>query len=234
MGLLSSMHLLGRTKDLHIYCPKQLKDIIDIHLGASNARFSYSFAYHFLESKESEKIYEEKGLEIHTIPLKHKILTNGFLFKEQPQPRKMKAQMIDFYEIPHYKINQIKMGDDFIDKEGNVISNNQLTFPAPKSRSYAFCSDTAYYEKIIPIISHVDLLYHEATFLEDEAHLAKKTFHSTVKQASTIALKANVGKLLIGHFSARYTQEHYLNFLQEGKTVFENIIISKEQETYSL
>lgn len=234
MGLLSSMHLLGRTKELHIYCPKPLKDIIDIHLGVSNSKFSYEFVYHFLESKESEIIYDGKGLEVHTIPLKHKILTNGFLFKEKPRPAKIKSELIDFYEIPHYEINKIKLGADFITKDGETIPNEKLTFPAPKSRSYAFCSDTAYREKIIPVIEGVDVLYHESTFLEGERALAKKTFHSTVQDAATIAQKAKVGKLLIGHFSARYTQENYPQFLEEGKQVFPNIEIANEGDVFSL
>lgn len=234
IGLLSSMHLLGRTKPINIYCPRGLEEIINIQMKASNAVFGYNFIFHFLESKETGLIYDEKGLEIHTIPLKHKILTNGFLFKEKPRPRKMKSEMIDFYGIPHYEINRIKLGADFKTKDGKTIPNNKLTFPPLKSRSYAFCSDTAYREKIVPIISNVDLLYHEATFLEKEKPLAKKTFHSTVSDAAKIASLAQVRKLLIGHFSARYTQDDYCLFLEEGKKIFKEIEIANEGDIFSL
>jgi len=223
----------------------------------------YKLVFHELSSKDSEKIFEDKNLEVHTIPLKHKILTNGFLIKEKPRPRKAKPEKLKFYEVPHYKIEGIKMGDDFETSSGEIIPNETFTFPVPhykiegikmgddfktssgeiipnetftfppeKARSYAFCSDTAYREKIIPIIEQVNLLYHEATFLEKEQALAKKTFHSTVKQAALIANKAKVNKLLIGHFSARYSEEDYPAFLNQAREEFEHVEIAEEQVTY--
>jgi ribonuclease Z len=232
IGLVSSMHLLGRVSDLHIYCPKGMEDIIGVQLRASGTILRYKIVYHFLETKETELIYEGKDIEVHTIPLKHKILTNGFLFKEKPRPQKIKAEKIDFYEIPHYELTKVKLGADFVNKEGKVIKNELIAYPAPKSRSYAFCSDTAYREKILPIIKDVDLLYHETTFLEEERELAKKTFHSTIVDACNIAQKANAVKLLIGHFSARYTEVDYPTFLTQGKEMFNNIEITKEGDTF--
>lgn len=234
VGLISSMHLLGRVSDLHIYCPKDLKEIIDVQLKASGTILRYTINYHFLESKETEFIYEGKDIEVHTIPLKHKILTNGFLFKEKPRPQKIKPEKIDFYQIPHFELNKIKQGADFTTSEGEVIKNELLAHPAPKQRSYAFCSDTAYREKIIPIISEVDILYHETTFLETEKELAKKTFHSTLNDACKIAQQANVGKLIIGHFSARYNETDYPTFLEQGQLLFNNIEIAEEQNKFEI
>lgn len=234
IGLVSSMHLLGRVTDLNIYCPRDLKEIIDVQLKASGTVLRYTINYHFLESKETELIHEGKDIEVHTIPLKHKILTNGFLFKEKPRPQKIKAEKIDFYQIPHYELNKIKRGADFTTAKGELIKNELLAYSAPKQRSYAFCSDTAYREKIIPIISCVDLLYHETTFLDNEKELAKKTFHSTITDACNIAQKANVGKLLIGHFSARYNEADYPIFLEKGKEIFGNIEIAEELKTFEI
>jgi len=232
VGLISSMHLLGRVADLHVYAPAELHEIIQIQLRASYTQLRYKLVFHELSSKDSEKIFEDKNLEVHTIPLKHKILTNGFLIKEKPRPRKAKPEKLKFYEVPHYKIEGIKMGDDFKTSSGEIIPNETFTFPPEKARSYAFCSDTAYREKIIPIIEQVNLLYHEATFLEKEQALAKKTFHSTVKQAALIANKAKVNKLLIGHFSARYSEEDYPAFLNQAREEFEHVEIAEEQVTY--
>jgi len=234
IGLVNSMHLLGRTKELNIYAPKGMTAIIDVQLNAANARLNYKIIYHELTEKQSVCIYDEKGLEIHTIPLKHRIYTNGFLFKEKPLLRKMKQEKIAYYEIPHYKINDIKEGADFIDKNGEVIPNTHLTFPPAPSLSYAYCSDTAYKEDIVPLLSNVDALYHEATFLENEKDLAKKTFHSTVRQAAAIANKSKASALYIGHFSARYTTEHYAQFLQEAKEVFEQTKIANEGDIIAL
>lgn len=234
IGLISSMHLLGRVNDLTIYCPKDLKEIIDVQLRASGTILRYNIVYRFLETKETEFIYDGKDIEVHTIPLKHKILTNGFLFKEKPRPQKIKAEKISFYQIPHFELNNIKQGADFVTKDGEVIKNETLAFPPDKSRSYAFCSDTAYREKIIPIVQGVDLLYHEATFLEEERDLAKKTFHSTITDACKIAKQAKVGKLLIGHFSARYNEIDYPTFLAQGKEVFSNIEIASEGKVFSI
>lgn len=234
IGLISSMHLLGRVADLHVYGPKELNEIIHVQLRASYTQLRYKLVFHELVGKDSQKIYEDKNLEIHTIPLKHKILTNGFLIQEKPRPRKAKPEKLKFYEVPHYKIDGIKMGDDFETPSGEIIPNDTFTFPPEKERSYAFCSDTAYSDKIVPLIENSSLLYHEATFLEKENALAKKTYHSTAVQAGLIANKAKVKGLLIGHFSARYKEEDTTTFLNEARTEFENVEIAEEGKTYSV
>ncbi|MEN9000777.1 MAG: ribonuclease Z [Flavobacteriales bacterium] len=228
------MHLLGRVGDLNLHAPKEIKEIIEVQLRASYTKLRFKINYIFLESKETELIMEDKNMEVHTIPLKHGILTNGFLFKEKPIPRKAKAEKLDFYEVPHYEIQKIKAGADFVRPDGEVIENSKLTFPPEKSRSYAFCSDTAYREKIIPIIKNVSVLYHETTFLEKERELAKKTTHSTAAQAGSIANQAEVGKLLIGHFSARYEEKHHQEFIKEVQSKFQNVEIAEELKTYEV
>ena len=227
VGLISSMHLLGRVADLNLYGPAELKEIIYLQLRASNTQLRFNLVFTELASKETELIYENKDLEVHTIPLKHKILTNGFLIKETPRPRKINAEKLKFYEVPHYKIDGIKFGEDFVTPEGETVPNEKFTFPPEKARSYAFCSDTAYREKIIPIIKGATMLYHETTFLERDSALAKKTFHSTAKQAE-------VGKLLIGHFSARYTENDNTQFIAEVKQEFENVAIAEELQTFEV
>ena len=234
VGLISSMHLLGRVAELNIYAPKELEEIINVQLRASYTKLRFKVNYKVLENKESELIMEDKNMQVFTIPLKHKITTNGFLFNEKPIPQKAKAEKLKFYEVPHYEIQNIKAGADFVTKDGEVIENSKLTFPPEKSRSYAFCSDTAYREKIIPVIENASILYHETTFLNKEIALAKKTFHSTAEQAGSIAKQAKVGKLLIGHFSARYDEKHHENFIKEVKIEFENVEITKELATYTV
>ena len=232
VGLISSMHLLGRVGDLNIHAPKELEEIINVQLRASYTKLRFNINYTFLESKESELVMEDKNMQVFTIPLKHKILTNGFLFKEKPIPRKAKAEKLKFHEVPHYEIQNIKAGADFVKPNGEVVANSILTFPPENSRSYGFCSDTAYREKIIPIIENVNVLYHETTFLNKEHALAKKTFHSTAQQAGSIAKQAKAGKLLIGHFSARYEEKHHQEFINEVNLEFENVEIAKELITY--
>mgnify|MGYP000868138236 CR=1 FL=1 len=234
VGLISSMHLLGRVADLYLYAPAELKEIINLQLRASNTQLRFNLVFTELASKETELIYENKDLEVHTIPLKHKILTNGFLIKETPRPRKIKAEKLKFYEVPHYKIDGIKFGEDFVTSEGETVPNEKFTFPPEKARSYAFCSDTAYREKIIPIIKGATMLYHETTFLERDSALAKKTFHSTAKQAGSIAKQSEVGKLLIGHFSARYTENDNTQFIAEVKQEFQNVEIAEELQTFEV
>lgn len=226
MGLLQSMHLLGRKAELHLYAPKELQEIIEIQHKHSGTHLTYELIFHPLRFNTSELIMEDDKVTVETIPLNHRIACWGFLFKEKPHLNKIKKEKIEEYIIPLEKIHEIKSGGDFITNEGKTIPNKELVeLPLPP-RSYAYCSDTRYTETIIPIISGVDLLYHEATFLEDLIERAKQTMHSTAKEAATIALKSNVKKLLIGHFSARY--DDIIPLLEEAKTIFTNTELAKE------
>ena len=185
-----------------------------------------------LRRKGYNLIYENRSICIYTFPLKHRIATNGFLFKEKEKPRHIKREMIDFYNIPIRNINEIKNGADFTTPEGEAIANDRLTTPPNPVRSYAYCSDTAYDESIVPYIKGVDVLYHEATFAESELARAIKTGHSTARQAAEIAKLAEVKKLVIGHFSSRYT--NLTPLLEEAQAVFPNTELAKEGKIIEL
>jgi ribonuclease Z len=220
IGLVQTMHLMGRMTDLTIYCPSNIKEIVDVHLKASESQLKYSIIYKTANHKVSEIIHEDDKIVISTIPLKHKIPCSGYLFKEKTKPRRINPKSIKSYNVPKHQINNIKLGENFTSKEDGLIKNSKLTMDPLPSFSYAFCSDTKYSEEIVPIINGVDLLYHEATFTEEHADRAKKTLHSTAKQAAEIALKSEAKKLIIGHFSNRYPDLNVL--LNESKLIFSN------------
>ena len=191
MGLLQSMQLLGRTSELNIYGPSELNNIINIHLKAGRSTLGYPLLFHEINNDKSVTIFENEKVEVSTIILKHRISCTGFLFNEKPKPRKINPQAIKEYNIPKFALRNIKKGEDYRFEEGEIINNNALTFDPLPSFSYAFCSDTSYFEEIIDTIKDVNLLYHEATFTEEHKSRAKKTHHSTAKEAAQIALKAN-------------------------------------------
>lgn len=217
VGLLSSFQLLGRKQKLTIYAPKQLEQIVSVQLESGGAKLGFEIDFVHLEALQSELIYEDKHLEVRTIPLKHRIYCNGFLFKEKPKERRLSKELIEQYKIPVAMMHRLKKGEDWV-QDSQTISNEKLTLPPNKSRSYAFCSDTLYKESIISLIQDVDVLYHEATFTEKFKDRAKATFHSTAKEAAKIALKANAKQLLIGHYSARFKDTSELLF--EAQNVF--------------
>lgn len=245
-GLISTFGLLNRISDLHIYAHPELEKIltcISIQMcqpensptGSGQAgenKLPFKIIYHHINSKQSELVYEDDKLTVETIPLKHKIHTCGFLFREKPKPRNIKKELVEIYKIPIKDIIKIKQGADFTSEDGKLITNKELTIQPPKPRSYAFCSDTLYNEDIIPIIKDVDLLYHEATFMHDLEEKAKQSFHSTTIQAAKIAKKANVSQLIIGHFSARYKDDN--DVLEEAKSVFQNTQAAEDGKTYSV
>lgn len=229
-GLLGTMNLLGRTVPLKIFSPPGLKEIIDLQMKVGNSGYEFDLEFIELNHGESELIYEDNVVEVSTIPLKHRIPTNGFLFKEKPGKRKINKFHIEEYKIPVAQINGIKEGNDFVTANGEVIPNVEITTDPAKAWSYAYCSDTKYSENIIPVIKNVDVLYHEATFLKTEVSRAKNTGHSTTAQAGKIAKLAEVGELIVGHYSARYKD---LNpHLEETKAVFENSHLAIEGKRF--
>lgn len=231
VGLISTMRLLTREADLHIYAPKGLKEVITLQMKLANSWTNYQLIFHDLTSTNSELIFEDNKVEVHTIPLDHRVYTNGFLFREKEGERKldMNAVLNANINVAYYR--KLKQGFDVENNDGKLMKNEMLTLPPEKPKSYAFCSDTAYKEAIVPIIKNIDVLYHESTFLEQHAHLAPKTKHSTAKEAASIAKQANVGTLLLGHYSTRYgdlnafkteAQEHFKNVeLADDGKVFE-------------
>ncbi|WP_433832135.1 ribonuclease Z [Flavobacterium anhuiense] len=232
IGTISTFSLLGRTTDLHVYGPKGIKELILLQLKLTESWTTYSLFFHELESKESEVIFEDKKVIVKTIPLKHRVYTNGFLFQEKPDERKLDVEAVQRYDIHVAYYQKIKNGSDITLDDGTVVENKKLTFDPPPTKSYAFCSDTVYNEEIIPIIQNTDVLYHESTFLESEARLAEKTLHSTAKEAANIALKANVKKLILGHYSTRY--DGIEPFKKEAETVFSNVLLGDDGLSFEL
>lgn len=233
IGLISTFRLLNRETEINVYGPKGIKELIVTQLKLSESHAGYPIKFHELTSKKSELIFEDKKVEVHTIPLKHRIYTNGFLFKEKLGERKLNMSAISKYpEIEVCDYQNLKNGKGFKLQNGEVITNDILTTAPRKPLSYAFCSDTAYSESIIPITKNVDLLYHEATFLNDKIELAKTTGHSTAEQAATIAKMANASRLVIGHYSNRYKSKDA--FLTEAKNVFNNTLLAEEGKTFEI
>ena len=232
VGLISTFMLLNRESDLTVHGPKGIKEIILLQLRASGSFTGYNLYFNELESKESETIFEDDRVVVKTIPLKHRIYTNGYLFQEKNIERKLNIEAVENYKIDKVYFNKIKFGGDITLENGAVIPNSELSFDPQVAKSYAFCSDTIYDETIIPIIKNVDYLYHESTFLESEAHLSEKTMHSTAKQAATIALKANVKNLILGHYSTRYGNIEL--FKDEAQTIFQNVQLADDGKEFEM
>lgn len=230
IGLVSTFMLLNRVNDLHIYGPKGIKEMITLQLRLSNSWTSYGLYFHELESNESEVIFEDDKVVVSTIPLKHRIYTNGFLFREKMGDKKINAEAMKKYQIETCYFQNVKNGKDIVLENGTVIPNSELTFEPIPPKSYAFCSDTLYDESLVDLIKDVDVLYHESTFLESEAALAQKTMHSTAKEAANIALKANVKQLVLGHYSTRY--ENISLFKHEAETIFPNVLLAEDAKTF--
>lgn len=230
IGLVSTFTLLNRTTDLHIYGPKGIQEIIKLQLRLSNSWTNYGLFFHELESNESEVIFEDEKVLVKTIPLKHRVYTNGFLFQEKASPRKLNLDAVQNYEIDTCYYQKIKNGKDITLEDGRVIENDKLTFDPIPAKNYAFCSDTAYNEAMIPIIENIDVLYHESTFLQSEVNLAKKTLHSTAKEAATIALKSNAKQLILGHYSTRY--ENIDLFREEAATIFPEVLLADDGKSF--
>lgn len=232
IGMLSSMHLTGRKKPVHLYGPEALKDILFNQFHHSKTTLGFEIVFHPLTSKESELIYEDKVIEIWTIPLEHRIYCNGFLIKEKPKSRNISKEAIKKYSIPIAMMHRLAKGEDWHQEDGTVLKNEILTLDPPAPRSYAYCSDTRYSEKVANHVKGVDLLYHETTFLKNLGDRAKKTYHSTSIQAAEVAKLSEAKQLLMGHFSARYNDVS--DFELEAKEVFENAIAVNDGDVFDI
>ena len=230
IGLISTFSLLNRKAPLHIHAPKGLKQIIEIQLKASHAFTSYPLVFNELNSNQPEKILDNSKLSVETIPLKHRVYTNGFLFKAKPGDRKLLIDKVQNLDIDTAYYKSIKKGKDVVLENGEVIDNEEITEEPKTPLSYAFCSDTMFKPDIVPQIQNTTLLYHESTFLEIHEDLCDKTKHSTAKQAGIIAQKANVKQLILGHFSARYRDLKL--FEDEAKIVFENSVAAESGKIF--
>ncbi|AIG30461.1 ribonuclease Z [Flavobacterium psychrophilum] len=232
IGLISTFNLLNRNNNLTVYGPKGIQEIIKLQLKLSNSWPQYELHFVELTSTKSEIIFEDDKVIVKTIPLKHRVYTNGFLFQEKIKERKLNANAVQNYKIETCYFQNIKNGKDITLEDGRIIPNSELTFDPETPKSYAFCSDTIYNESIIPVIKNVDVLYHETTFLESEAELAKKTMHSTAKEAARIALQANCKQLILGHYSTRY--ESIKLFKEEAQTIFLNTLLGDDGKFFKL
>lgn len=226
IGLISTFGLLGRTAPLHIYAPIGYEQLFQEQINMFCHDLDYTVTFHSIDTYINKVIYEDRSLSVETIPLQHRVPCCGFLFKEKPTLPHIKRELIDFYKIPVCSINQIKNGADWVTEDGTVVPNHRLTFPAEPPRSYAYCSDTRYMPELHEMIKGVNVLYHESTYGRDREDRAKLYNHSTAEQAATVAKQAAAGKLLLGHFSARYKDENVL--LDEAKTIFANTELAKE------
>ena len=226
MGLISTFGLLGRTATLHIYAHEELERLLQPQLDFFCKGMTYEVKFHHIDPTKAEMIYEDRSVNVTTIPLRHRIPSCGFLFQEKKTPNHIIRDMIDFYQIPVFELNRIKNGADYVCPDGTIVPNGRLTTPSASPRSYAYCSDTVYQRNILSQIKGVDLLFHEATFMHEDAARAKETFHTTTLQAAEIARDAEVKQLVIGHFSARYENEALL--LEETQSLFPNTLLAKE------
>ena len=232
LGMISTMGLLGRNAPLRIHARPELKELMQPQLDYFCRDLPYQVEFVSFDPDSQALVYEDRSLEVYCFPLKHRVKSVGFLFREKPRQRHIIKEMIDFYGIPLKEIPAIKEGADFVDAGGRLIPNRRLTRAPKAPLSYAFCSDTAYDENIIQFIKGVNLLYHEATFGDDLEELAEVTMHSTAAQAAQIAQKAGVGQLVIGHYSARYTNEDIL--LQQARAFFPNTELADEGKRFDV
>ena len=232
IGLISTFRLLGRTAPLHVYGPKGIKEIITLQLKLAKSWTDYPLHFHELEQDSSQVVFEDETVRVETLPLDHRIYTNGFLFTTQASKRKMNVDAIKDFDLLPFHFKQLQQGADVTLEDGRILENEVYTLPPSKSKKYAYCSDTAYFEPLVPGIKEVDLLYHEATFLEKNSDLAANTKHSTAKQAAQIAKMANVKQLMLGHFSNRYPNKE--DFITEASDTFQNVILAEDLKTFNI
>ena len=226
IGMLSTFGLLGRTSKVNIYGDAALEEILHIQLKWFCRDLGYEVVFHAVDTTRQYVVYEDRSLTVETIPLDHRLPCCGYLFKEKQGLPHIRREMIDCYDIPVSQILNIKNGQDYVQHDGTVVPNERLVVPAAPPRSYAYVSDTKYKPQLTAQLQNVTTLYHESTYGDDNLAMSEKYFHSTARQAAQIALGANAGKLLLGHYSSRYTDEKVL--LQQAKEVFENARMTKE------
>ena len=228
IGLLTSMSLLGRTQDLHLHAPAALEEIINLQFKVANNQMPFKFYFHPLVNEGL--IIDENKITVECFKVEHRIECWGFLFREKKYPRKINSERVKAYEIPSAFYEKLQQGQDYVTSKGTIIPNEEVTDKRSKPKSYAYCADTRYHDRLADIVKEVDLLYHETTYLKDFGDTAISRFHSTTEHAATIAKNANVKKLLIGHFSSKY--ENLGQFLTEASEIFANTELALEGICY--
>jgi len=226
IGMISTFGMLGRTATLRVYGPKELGSVLDSQIKTFCQGLEFQVEFHAVDTTKKAVIYEDRSLTVESIPLRHRMPTCGFLFREKPTLPHIKRDMIDFYHVPVSQINNIKLGASWTTPDGDVVDNSRFVEPADPPRSYAYCSDTKYIPELHNLIDGVDTLYHESTYASDNADRARKYHHSTAQDAASVARDAHVGKLLLGHYSARYNDESVI--LREAQEIFPNSFLTNE------
>ncbi len=229
-GLLATFRLMGRERPLHVYGPKGIKQAITLMLKVGDSWTQYPLLFHELDSTQPERIMENDQLQVQTIPLRHRIYANGFLVNEKPGERRLKIEVAEELGVDKAYFRKIKQGSDAVGGDGKRIPNEVLTDPPHPTKSYAYCSDTSYQPSMVPMIKGVNTLYHEATFLDKESHLAEKTGHSTALQAAQIARDAGVERLILGHYSTRYKSLEA--FREEAGTIFPSTLLAEDGKVF--
>lgn len=232
IGMISTFGMLGRTAPLHIYAPAELESILNAQVELFCTGLEYNIVFHAVDTAERTVIYEDRSLIVETIPLEHRVPCCGFIFREKPALPHIRRDMIDFYNIPISQINNIKAGAGWTTPDGDFVPHERLTVPADAPLSYAYCSDTRYLPHLHELIKGVSTLYHESTYAEDNIEKARIYHHSTAAQAAMVARDANVGKLLLGHYSSRYRDESVL--LDEAKAIFPNSYLTNEKLVFDV
>lgn len=225
-GLISTMGLLGRTADLHIYGPAKVKALLDVVEQVYVQGLDFEVHFHPVDTTQHQMIYNDRSMSVWSLPLSHRIPCCGYLFKEKEGLPHIRREMIDAFGIPVSQINNIKAGAGWTANDGTVLSHQMLTTPATPTRSYAYCTDTIYQPHLAEMVQGVDLLYHEATYTDELQLQATKYFHSTARQAATVARDAQVKRLCIGHFSASIHSEQEL--LAQAQEVFPHTTLANE------
>ena len=232
IGMISTFGMLGRTAPLHIYAPAELESILNAQVELFCTGLEYNIVFHAVDTTERVVVYEDRSLIVETIPLEHRVPCCGFIFREKPALPHIRRDMIDFYNIPISQINNIKAGAGWTTPDGDFVPHERLTVPADAPLSYAYCSDTRYLPHLHELIKGVSTLYHESTYAEDNIEKARIYHHSTAAQAAMVARDANVGKLLLGHYSSRYRDESVL--LDEAKAIFPNSYLTNEKLVFDV
>jgi len=231
-GLLSTFSLMGRRNPIHLYAPENYDNILKSHLSDFDINLSFEIDFIPLSGNNPVIILDDKYLTVTSFPLKHRVPAYGFLFREKLSDRNIIKEYIDKYNIPPIRIPAIKKGEDFITSDGKIVKNEEITLPPPEPLSYAYCSDTKYFKRLASFVKEVSLLYHEATFDKTKEDLAEMTGHSTTLDAAKTALEANVGTLIIGHFSARY--KDIAPLVDEARTIFPETYPAIDGKSYEV
>lgn len=232
IGMISTFGMLGRTATLHVYAPGEFEPMLQMQIDMFCKGLEFEVVFHAVDTTKHQVIYEDKSLTVASIPLEHRVPCCGFLFREKPLLPHIRRDMIDCYQIPISQINNIKNGADWITEEGELVENSRLTYPAEAPCSYAYCSDTRYIPTLHQLVKGVDVLYHESTYDSEHEARAKLYYHSTAAQAAQVALDAGVGKLLLGHYSARYDDESVI--LREAQRIFPNSFLTAEEMIFDV